>query len=640
MTDCKHLMSRMLVTDPKQRATMQEVLSHPWMTKGYPGPPDNYLPPREPLTVPLDQEAINAMTGFNFGPPETIKAQLSRTIESEEYQRAVRLFQREKELPHPSKEVEKRRGFGFDFYRRRSSGNSRDTLTTPSSEGLQLGNDPFNAFSPLMSIYYLVREKKERERTEAKSIAGQQSTTKETGTAPELSPPQEAHINADAYEVPGEKSTGGRSRPRARTHGEDETPESIRKRVPSPSASQPPEPRLDVPQRKEGTAVGLLRRFSTRKRRDHDRPEKDRSHPPVVHVHSPTTADSSAMPRKSFSIRRSRLDRDDAVPPRLRSGSSQPQHRELLSPPPSAGVGNRQPNRALGRSSSVNSADLRRRETRSTPKDPPATSGSDQERTHPDRPYTRSSSMRAKSIGHARRESIQRRRLRREEAREANVPEETDQELADHSGVSTDRLDSSDLAKPVFLKGLFSVSTTSPKSVTEIRAEMRRVLKRLGVEYSEIKGGFACRHTPSIDLKKVTDPPTSPSAQASGHRRRFSFGGLMNSNDRERDDAREFERFPQTPRTPNKAMPEAACSNSDISEGSGPLDHAISSRRAAGETTTQVQSDLGGSMVLEFEIFIVKVPLLSLHGIQFKRMSGNTWQYKSMADQILREVKL
>lgn len=248
--------------------------------------------------------------------------------------------------------------------------------------------------------------------------------------------------------------------------------------------------------------------------------------------------------------------------------------------------------------------------------------------------------MRAKSIGHARRESIQRRRLRREEAREANVPEETDQEVADHSGVSTDRLDSSDLAKPVFLKGLFSVSTTSPKSVPEIRAEMRRVLRRLGVEYSEIKGGFACRHTPSIDLKKVADPPTSPSAQTPGHRRRFSFGGLMNNNDRERDDGREFERGPQTPRSPHKGVPEPACSNSDISEGSGPLDHSLPSRRVAGETTTHVQSDLGGSMVLEFEIFIVKVPLLSLHGIQFKRMSGNTWQYKNMADQILKEVRL
>lgn len=633
-------MSRMLVTDPKQRATMQEVLGHPWMTKGYPSPPDNYLPPREPLTVPLDQEAINAMTGFNFGSPEAIKTQLTRTIESDEYQRALRLLQRERELPQPSKEVEKRRNFGFDFYRRRSSGNSRDNLSAPSSEGLQLGSDPLNAFSPLISIYYLVREKKERERAEGKSVTGQQRATKDTGVPQEVSPPQEAHTNSATYEMPGEKSTGGRSRPRARTHGEDEMPESSRKRAPSPPVLQTPDTRQDAHQRKEGTAAGLLRRFSTRKRRDHDRAEKDRSHPPVVQVHSPSTGDSSPMPRKSFSIRRSRMDRDETVPVRLRSGSSQPQHSDLLSPPASAGAGGRHPNRALGRSTSVNSADLRRRGARGTTKEPPTTSGSDHERTHHDHINTRASSMRAKSIGHARRESIQRRRLRREEAKEANVPEETDQDLADHSGVSTDRLDSSDLAKPVFLKGLFSVSTTSPKSVPEIRAEMRRVLRRLGVEYSEIKGGFACRHMPSIDLKKVADPPISPSAQTPGHRRRFSFGGLMNNNDRERDDGREFERGPQTPRTPNKGVPEAVCSNSDISEGSGPFDHSIPSRRAAGETTTQVQSDLGGSMVLEFEIFIVKVPLLSLHGIQFKRLSGNTWQYKNMADQILKEVRL
>ncbi|MBE3047424.1 hypothetical protein IMZ48_33910 [Candidatus Bathyarchaeota archaeon] len=626
----------MLVTDPKQRATMQEVLSHPWMTKGYPGPPENHLPPREPLTVPLDQETINAMTGFNFGSPETIKAQLARAIESDEYQRALRLLQREREHPQPSREVEKRRGFGFDFYRRRSSGNSRDTLSTPSTEGLQLGSDPLNAYSPLISIYYLVREKKERERADAKSVSGQQPTTKEAGAVPEPSLPQEAHTNSTAYEIPGETPTGHRPRPRARTHGEEDMPESARKRAQSPPVSQTTESRHDGPQKKEGTAAGLLRRFSTRKRRDHDRAEKDRSHPPVVQVHSPTSGEPSPIPRKSFSIRRSR---DEAIPTRLRSGSSQPQHSDLLSPPPPADAGGRQPKRALGRSTSVNSADLRSRGARGTPKDPPPTSGSDHERTRHDHVHTQSSPMRAKSIGHARRESIQRRRLRREEAKEANVPEETDQDLADHSGVSTDRLDSSDLAKPVFLKGLFSVSTTSPKSVPEILAEMRRVLKRLGVEYSEIKGGFACRHTPSIDLKKVTDPPTSPSGQTSGHRRRFSFGGLINSSDRERDDVREFERGPQTPRTPNKAMPEGG-SNSDISEGSGPLHHALPSRRAAGETTTQVQSDLGGSMVLEFEIFIVKVPLLSLHGIQFKRMAGNTWQYKNMADQILKEVRL
>jgi hypothetical protein len=61
---------------------------------------------------------------------------------------------------------------------------------------------------------------------------------------------------------------------------------------------------------------------------------------------------------------------------------------------------------------------------------------------------------------------------------------------------------------------------------------------------------------------------------------------------------------------------------------------------AAGETTTQVQSDLGASIDLVFEVLIVKVPLLQLHGIQFKKVDGGTWQYKSMAQMILAELRL
>ena len=262
--------------------------------------------------------------------------------------------------------------------------------------------------------------------------------------------------------------------------------------------------------------------------------------------------------------------------------------------------------------------------------------------------HSKSVNMRAKSLGHARRESIQRRRLRREGAQEADVPEETDLEQ-EQSGVSTDRLDSSELAKPVFLKGLFSVSTTSGKSVTAIRADIKRVLKQLNVDYTEIKGGFSCRHAPSIDLNKVQDPPGSPTAHTPGHRRRFSFGGLMRGDDRDEIRDMDRDRPPTTPRTPgrpdrdrpdrDRSDRDRSFSNSETSVDSIPRRHGAPGR-APGETSTQVQSDLGGSMVMEFEIFIVKVPLLSLHGIQFKRLTGNTWQFKNMADQILRELRL
>lgn len=116
------------------------------------------------------------------------------------------------------------------------------------------------------------------------------------------------------------------------------------------------------------------------------------------------------------------------------------------------------------------------------------------------------------------------------------------------------------------------------------------------------------------------------------------MGGGGGDHNRDRDEFREAVHSPNTPKTPRRA-PDASYTNSDVSEESFSRDQN-SSRRAVGETSTHVQSDLGGSMILHFEITIVKIPLLSLHGIQFKRLAGGTWQYKSMADKILRELRL
>lgn len=648
----------MLVTNPKERATLQEIMNHPWMIKGFGSPPENYLPTREPLQLPLDPHIIQAMTGFDFGPPELISAQLTEVIESQAYVRAIRLAMHEKETQSLAKDPEKKRGVFESLYKRRNS-NSRDNLTASSSEALQLGSDPVNAFHPLISVYYLVKEKRERDRLVANPGATSmpRSPNEAPLQMPEIPVPKAAHTNAATYEMPGEKATGGRSRPRARTHGEDEVTDSM-KHIKIAGSSDPASPTIIEPPpghaRKESTAATIFRRFSTRRRKD----TSEKSQPPLVTVQSPH--EHSTL-RKSFSIRRAH-DRETDGPPSsvLRAGSSQPQYGDLLSPPRSAGNSIA---KGLGRSASVNSAEYHRRESRRgaseaaprvTYKEPPPTSGSDHSNEKSSRHSEnnkpqlnpRSATMRAKSLGHARRESIQARRARREEAREANVPEETDVELGDASGVSTERVDSAENVKPVFLKGLFSVSTTSTKPVQAIRVDIIRVLKQLGVEFTEIRGGFSCRHAPSIDLKKVVDlPPSNYGNQTPGHRRRISFGGFMSggSADRDRDDMKDFrevEKSPPTPRTPGRHRVDTSYNNSDASEESVERDHRGSSARAVGETSTHVQSELGGSMILEFEIFIVKVPLLSLHGIQFKRLAGGTWQFKNMADQILRELRL
>ncbi|KZF26367.1 Pkinase-domain-containing protein [Xylona heveae TC161] len=653
-TECRNLISRMLVTDPRQRASLSEIMNHPWMTKGFNGPPENYLPHREPLQLPLDPQIIEKMTGFDFGSPEYITTQLTKVIESEDYQNAVRLLTRE-QAAHTSSS-DRKRGV-FDFYRRRNSITSKDTLVNSSAEAIQLGSDPVNAFSPLISIYYLVREKQERERLETNpgALSMPRSPGEKPLKMPDLPAPAAAHTNEAAYEMPGEKATGGRARPRARTHGEDEVTEGLKKIDLNPPPHPTP-PSLNLPQseqphvKKESAAAGLLRKFSTRRHRDPDR-ERPNAPPPAVAVQTP---DELAPPRKSFSVRKPR---DRETPPLPTIGSSQSQHPDLLAPPgPPETVARL--GKGLGRSTSVSSADFRRRGSRRTGRESPLSSslheaippsGSNQSSlvnqpvssnegaVHDNRPRFNAraaATTRTKSLGHARRESIQARRARREEAREANVPEETSQELEEEQESGT--ADNVEGLKPVYLKGLFSVSTTSTKPLSFIRSDIIRVLNQLNVQFTEIKGGFSCRHAPSIELSR--SPDNGGELQTTGtnqsHKRKISFGGRFGGD---RDPPQESpEHLKKT--ISRRSGPDTSFTNSE--ESSDSIPRVSTGPTVPGETTTQVQSDLGGNMVLKFEIFIVKVPLFSLHGVQFKKVAGGTWQYKNMAQKILNELRL
>lgn len=248
---------------------------------------------------------------------------------------------------------------------------------------------------------------------------------------------------------------------------------------------------------------------------------------------------------------------------------------------------------------------------------------------------------------------MQTRRVRRDGGRTSDVPEEDEADV-----IRTEMNPGSSSppeAKPVFLKGLFSVSTTSSRPLKVIRADIIRVLGQLGVEYREIKGGFDCRHAPSIEVGSKHGDEASPSGATplspppsdyNSHKRKISFGGFR--RDTSRDD---FQRSSHsTPRNnrptgSSRGVDHSYTNSEDSDEEPSALQHAHATNtsrkpRAAGETSTHVQSDLGDSMGLRFEIFIVKVPLLSLHGIQFKKVDGGTWQYKNMAQTILNELNL
>ncbi|THW20812.1 Pkinase-domain-containing protein [Aureobasidium pullulans] len=630
--ECKNLIARMLVTDPSQRATLAEIMAHPWMTKGFGGPPENYLPPRKPLQLPLDPRVLQKMDGFDFGSAEYIEQQLTKIIQSEEYQKAV--VATEKRNQSGISDSQNKQGGMFDFYKRRKSTTSRDTLTGPSSEAVQLGTDPLNAYNPLLSVYFLAKEKIEREEKESNpgALSMPRSPGEKPLQLPDLQPPAAAYTNTATYEMAGEAPTGGRSRPRARTHGEDELQDDAKKArstnrvppVPSPAIVLPPPEHTPV--KKESAAVGLLRRLSTRRHKDPERPA------PAA------TGDAYSTPRKSFSMRRQR----DTSANRLQAEPVVEKQTETLLTPTAERTG-------LGRSTSVSAAEHSRNGSRRGVSEgssarPVAMTPQPTRRT--DRQYGDASSdaeasgsrtmpltSRTKSMGHGRKESFQARRARRMDIRTEDVPEETDQDLREVEAVRSANSagESPNGIKPVYLKGLFSVSTTSSKPLAVIRTDIIRVLKQLGVEYREIKGGFSCRHAPSIDMEKPKDE------QAIGygsHRRKISFGGLMGgSNNTE----------PSTPTPPRPTRPRR--DNSYTASDSSDDDEERRTRgqqhnRAAGETSTHVQSDLGEGMVLKFEIFVVKVPLLSLHGIQFKKVDGGTWQYKNMAQTILNELKL
>ncbi|KAI8380313.1 kinase-like domain-containing protein [Blakeslea trispora] len=132
-SECRHLLKRMIVTTPTKRATLSEVIHHLWLNKGYPLPVDNHLPKRKPLTLPLDEDVIKGMRGFEFGSDDTIKTELEGLIRSEEYQRDARFL----EALHASSKHQTT----MPFY---------DPISMPA------------AYHPLVSIYYLVQERMEQ----------------------------------------------------------------------------------------------------------------------------------------------------------------------------------------------------------------------------------------------------------------------------------------------------------------------------------------------------------------------------------------------------------------------------------------------------------------------------------------------
>lgn len=471
--ECKALLSRMLVTNPAERATLTEVMNHPWMIKGYDGPADSHLIHREPLKADdLEWDVINSMDGFTFGEPAEIQHNLYEVLTSEGYLSCVAAWEARRgdkkrgptasnssmALSVESDSPKKKRFSGFDLKKKLFSQDKKsEEVLHREKEPL----DPTRGYDPLISIYFLAREKMERERVFGKghfasSQASLDRTAYEPGfgrTLPSLPPPASTH--ATGYEpvaMPGAFS----ATPRERTgdvpnpvmqHPAADKEKSHIADVPTahgrqPSLSQPPPLQPSV---KAGDETPQKQRFAFLGRR------------PTTATRTPsgrTVAPSPSMPL-------------DSRAPEPVSSEKERKHERRVS---------------VGSISGSVSRGLGRRSSQRTPSKPVTT----------------------ENWGESPKEV--------DEFAQPPPPIGVEPPLSSDEEGHPAEITNSDI-KPVYLKGLFSVSTTSTKSLAVLQRDIEGTLVRLGIKHRRIRGGFECIYVPSIDLASVK---LNPDAEGSG----------------------------------------------------------------------------------------------------------------------------
>jgi hypothetical protein len=615
--ECKALLSRILVVDHTKRATLAEIAVHPWISKGGEGPIENYFPIRLPLTLPLDDEVIRGMRGFEFGTEEEIRQHLTSIIQSPAYVKASEQYARSMEAATSSaiaEKSEKRKPFSLEFYKRRISNlpTSWSENGIASMTSLQF-DDPTYAFDPLLSIYFLVREKQERDRLHSEPVTRQNSglaspKAERALRIPSIPVPEPAHTGDTSYEIatPPSKYTyrSPSTRSRTRSRGDEDLVDAMQAANLEPSTMSPRSKFLDDITGTSKTG-GLLRRISHKWSKDAVKePRKELksqvSVSPIPHAEIAAPSKPSAAAKKSRELERH-------VP-------SSPQH---LSPKRSGG---------LGRSTSISEGDYRKRYATAVSDDETSSAGRSGRQSSPSAVTAslsaQSHSGRARSMGHARHATISAaRRANDRQDRDfwsgpltgpSTIPEEGKESVRDIPSRSNSPREDQ-YAKPVHLKGLFSVATTSTKPVQKMRADLIRVLDQLGISHEDVKGGFFCVYRPSIDLESVHEPTPHAEEYSPGKksRRRLSFGAA-------------FTGFGGDKRLRGEG-------ESDVSTES------ITDIQSAASTRGEILGP-GGSMMVQFDIHIVKFPWLSLHGIQFKRVGGDVWQYKNACVKIVAEL--
>ncbi|KAJ2744902.1 Serine/threonine-protein kinase [Coemansia sp. BCRC 34301] len=202
--------------------------------------------------------------------------------------------------------------------------------------------------------------------------------------------------------------------------------------------------------------------------------------------------------------------------------------------------------------------------------------------------------------------------------------------------------------KHVFLKGLFSVSTTSTRSPTAIRANLLGVLSEMPLRFHEGRGYFTCSMATTAGPSNLQEDAFAQDNMATSlssglHKPKRSL--RLPGADRKISLRR---RVKHSDKVPNSLMPthDGMSSNEDNLSGSRPSvadmnsDDSKDHSRLVAVPPAQPTPKGASSNAICFQIFLVRMPLLGLCGLQFRRVSGPTWKYKDLCSEILKRLKL
>ena len=650
--NCKHILSRMIDVNPHTRASLNEIVSHPWMLQDHGAPEPAYLPKRKPLTAAsLDPAVIERMTGFEFGSPQEIHQELKKLLCSEEYVAAVARHEdpamasaaieavglvqsaAPESVPRGNR-LSRQISAGINFYHRHLSRSSSDVQDVSDAEestpGVKGPLHPCYGFHPLISIYFLVKEKMDREKLGQEIYSSSDLLLSEPGPVPTFNhkpaldvPESAAHDHIDrvsaygattfASPVPLARFAPDKSssiiRPPEKTHVSSRTMSAAVTLPVTPSLPPPTAVMMAPPQSESKTPVFESRQKSQpqgimlgppRPLARVDELESSLRAPPKASFMTtdasqvPPAFHRTAMPQRSVSMMHAR--HADQLK------SLQDRHASMAFSTSGA-----RPLPTLDAIQSEAGKNL-------LPSVSEAANSAATVFTDPGPNLTRRFGTMSVRPTH--------------ETSDTFVPQELASENAHIYAMDSNQQNlplempspssNEDASKPVFLKGLFSVQTTSRRPRVMIRRDLIRVFEQFRIQYTELKSGFECLYTgPLMD----TDAQFAP--------------------------AEAFTDMTSAPATDsmNDPTPIAATGVGDVPiDRSGQSDVVLATSYSdAPSLRTGVNKPLPCNEEAEvcFEICLVKVPLLlGMNGIQFRRVSGNPWQYQALAKRILNELHL